>query len=343
MTGEDNNTPRVKNVQLTPFFSEDPAYWFNLIERTFAVNGINDQQARFDIVIQVLPQHLQQEVKGTVNHVMQNIGQQDLKPYDMVKEKIISTTCIPEEARITQLLEKETIGSKTPSQFLEHLRNLLGENPTNENNVFIKNIFLKNLSPITRAIIAGQKIEDLTTIAQTADSIHKIMPTPGYINQVSTYNGDSNPNQFASNENNLAARISKISLKQDTDEEVQRDNSKKIKELEQRLMHQELEFSKKLLQQETEFTRKLQRLQNEMDQLRRTAQDNQARSQTQSGRQRGRSRSNSRASRPSNDAGRQSNDANSSTNDAPRLCYYHYRFGANSTRCTTPCSYEPEN
>lgn len=36
------------------------------------------------------------------------------------------------------------------------------------------------------------------------------------------------------------------------------------------------------------------------------------------------------------------NNSNGATSEYPTVCYYHRRFGKNSTKCTTPCGWKPE-
>ncbi len=47
--------PRVINLQLPPFWTERPMSWFATVEARFQLNGIHDEQVRFDLLVNALP------------------------------------------------------------------------------------------------------------------------------------------------------------------------------------------------------------------------------------------------------------------------------------------------
>ncbi|XP_008547771.1 uncharacterized protein LOC103571394 [Microplitis demolitor] len=85
----------VVNIKATHFSSENPKLWFAQVEAQFLTHQVATERAKFDLVIPLLDTRVATEVEQS------------------------------EEAWITQLLDKERLGDRTPSQHLRHLRTLV--------------------------------------------------------------------------------------------------------------------------------------------------------------------------------------------------------------------------
>ena len=248
-----------KKITIPNFIKNDASYWFIIVERVFASQKIEDNQMKFDLVLQALPEYIQMEIKPAVIQIINSAGQENYQPYDTLKSKVISVVAIPETQRLTQLLEKETIGTRTPSQFLTHLRNLQGDNQNAEtDNKYLHHIFLKNMPPNTQAILITQKNQDLEELAKTADLLHNMNTPIKNINKIThelpTSFTDTNMNSrslTSSNEEILLNKIAKISLSNDEYRNKQHDSDYRITRLEKQLKEQVANLRNFLLVNET--------------------------------------------------------------------------------------------
>lgn len=323
-------------IKMPQFIASDPSLWIMLVERAFAVNNIINQQNQFDMVLELLPEHLVLSIKSTLTNVIKNLGQEGLQPYKILKDKILEMSSDSEDVRITQLLQKEEIGTRTPTQFLNHLRNLLGDDET-ENNPFIRNIFLKNLPAITRAIIAGQQNKDLSVIAATADAIHCVEFAKNHINSIDHGSYEGGDNRTTASEELMMAKINNLMLKQE------HGSDDRLGRLEQRLQQ-------KLKLQEEEFSRKMKIMNQEIDELRNRMWGNAQIaptpqmqptqwSRTTWNNRTGRTYDNNGAPPRARTQGNASYSGNQAVRGTNSKCYYHNRYGDSAYQCIAPCSY----
>jgi hypothetical protein len=110
----------------------------------------------------------------------------DLDPelrYEALKELIITKTKKPENKRIQQLLNGAEIGDRRPSDYLNYLRQLMGEKKE-ENGTILRTIFLNNLPAQMRPIVAATKAATLDEHAETADKIFDLMRPQATLNAI---------------------------------------------------------------------------------------------------------------------------------------------------------------
>jgi len=82
---------------------------------------------------------------------------------------------LSEEQRVRQLLKHEETGDWRPTQFLQHLRTLAGPSVTSD---FLRTLWTNTLPPNIQAIIATQAQVSLYDVAQLADKVAKVTPSP---------------------------------------------------------------------------------------------------------------------------------------------------------------------
>ncbi|XP_057329831.1 uncharacterized protein LOC130670442 [Microplitis mediator] len=107
------------NIKAPQFSTENPKLWFAQVEAQFATYQVATDRAKFDLVIPLLETRIAAEVQDTIINPPANT------PYSDLKAALIKCFTRSEEARITQLLDRERLGDRTPSQHLRHLRTLV--------------------------------------------------------------------------------------------------------------------------------------------------------------------------------------------------------------------------
>ncbi|KAF7263448.1 hypothetical protein GWI33_002279 [Rhynchophorus ferrugineus] len=148
------------NIRLPAFNPNDPEMWFLQVEWTLKHAGITTSAEKFEIVRAALDPIYTQEVRG----LLFNPPSEAEDPFSKLKEALRECLGLSIQNRTRQLLEREEIGDRTPSQFLRRLQSLAGDAAGHD---IIKVIWRNQLDPITRASIAAQqasiKLEDLDT------------------------------------------------------------------------------------------------------------------------------------------------------------------------------------
>ncbi|KFD64341.1 hypothetical protein M514_04393 [Trichuris suis] len=113
-------------IKLPPFWAKDAHLWFVRIEAQFRRSRITSDEAKFDHVVAGLEPDIAAEVRDIL------VDPPPIRKYDALKQAVI--TCLTDSAnkRLQQMLHKEELGDRTPSQFWRHLQ-ALADSSVSEN------------------------------------------------------------------------------------------------------------------------------------------------------------------------------------------------------------------
>ena len=106
--------------------------------------------------------------------------------YEKIKAELIRRLSLSEEQRVRQPLMHEEMGDRRPTQFLRHLRTLAGPSVPPD---FLRTLWTKRLPPNIQAIIVKQGQAALDDVAQLADKIAEVTPSP-WVAPVSSSSAD---------------------------------------------------------------------------------------------------------------------------------------------------------
>ncbi|XP_076660572.1 uncharacterized protein LOC143363927 [Halictus rubicundus] len=166
-------------VRVPEFDPQDPELWFCIVERIFAASGIVAEVAKINYVTSALGPRCRAEVRDVL------LAPYAAGAYDTLKSELIRRLSISQEQKTQQLLEREELGDRKPSQFLRHLRSLGGSCLTE---TLLRTLWLGRLPASTQAILATQKETPLDKVAELADAILETHPSRPAIAEA-TYSG----------------------------------------------------------------------------------------------------------------------------------------------------------
>lgn len=144
------------------FWKEKPALWFAQVEAVFALSGITSDRDRYGYTIT----ELTSEAVGLVEDIILNPPVDE--KYLHLKNELIKRISI-------SYLEKEELGSKSPSEFLQYLR-VKADHRVSEQT--IKNLWLKSLPRHIKEIITIAATGSIEVLSEMADKIFGIIPGP---------------------------------------------------------------------------------------------------------------------------------------------------------------------
>lgn len=156
-------------VRAPPFWPEKPALWFAQLEAQFALAGITLDSTKFHHVLAQLDSKYAAEVEDLI------INPPTENQYDSVKRELISRLTASQSSRMRQLLEREEIGDRTPSQFLRHLRGLGAPTLPEE---MLRTLWMGRLPLRMQDILTASPTTDLAALAKLADKIADIPSGP---------------------------------------------------------------------------------------------------------------------------------------------------------------------
>lgn len=154
-------------IRVPPFWPADPALWFAQLEGQFLINGIVRDDTKYGYVIGNLEAKYASEVKDII------IAPPETDKYDRLKQELIARLSATQEQKTRQLLEREELGDRKPSQFLRCLRDLGGDTISE---TLLRTLWITRLPNHVQAILATQAESTLDAVACLADKVLEISP-----------------------------------------------------------------------------------------------------------------------------------------------------------------------
>ena len=151
-------------VKLPPFWSGNPEVWFKQAESVFSTRKpqITNQQTKFDYIIQALD-------NSTADRVQAIILSPPEDPYDTLRAALIKIFGKTQAQKDQEVLNINGLGDKKPSELLQHIQNLNADPQT-----LVKALFLAQLPPEVRQILALSDKTDIKELAKEADRVMEV-------------------------------------------------------------------------------------------------------------------------------------------------------------------------
>ena len=158
----ENRVDSYRNPKIPTSFTNDPTLWLLQVESTFASCRITAEQTKADFVIAILD-------VGVINCVrdLLTAAERHDNIYTQIKERVINNFSVSAEARLRQLLKGQVSSSGKPSLILARLRAL----DSNCGEDILRTVFMDQLPPGMRSILAVFAVTDLKSFAELADKI----------------------------------------------------------------------------------------------------------------------------------------------------------------------------
>lgn len=161
---EEAKTNRI-TIRIPPFWPEEPELWFAQLEGQFSLYGIIEDEAKYAYTLSRIEAKQAREIKDVITHPpTQN-------KYETIKKALIRRLTDSQEQRIRQLLEREELGDRKPSQFLRHLSTLASSTVPSD---LLRTLWLGRLPQHMQTILATRTHDKLAEVAEQADRIHEI-------------------------------------------------------------------------------------------------------------------------------------------------------------------------
>ena len=148
------------SIKLPEFWTKSPEVWFARVEAQFNTKNITQDQTRYDYVVSSLDINTAEEIQSLL------VNPPHLDKYGSLKKALIKTFGKSQTQKDTELLNLNGLGDKRPTALLRKI------NALNDDPVTLKRaLFLVNLPPDIRGILAGHNLTDTEELAEAADRI----------------------------------------------------------------------------------------------------------------------------------------------------------------------------
>ncbi|XP_015122247.1 uncharacterized protein LOC107044743 [Diachasma alloeum] len=171
----DNGAPLQRvSIRCPAFNAERRALWFAQLEGQFHLSVINDEVTRYYYA----SSHLDPKAAAEVQDILLNVPVET--SYTRLKEMLVERLTLSRDVRLQQLLDREVLGDRKPSQFLRHLRSRDDTVPDN----ILRTKWLSRLPMTTQSVLASQADMALDRLATLTDKLHEIALPVAHINDV---------------------------------------------------------------------------------------------------------------------------------------------------------------
>ena len=153
--------PHTPPLKLPEFWETSPAAWFAHTESQFDLHGIVDDDRRYHHVVAALPSSVATKIVGLLTRPPAH------GKYGTLKSQLLYNFSLSDTKRVEELFALNGLGGRKPSQLMEHMLALLGDN---EPGFLFTHLFLRQLPVSVRSALADVPVEDLRAFAMEADT-----------------------------------------------------------------------------------------------------------------------------------------------------------------------------
>jgi hypothetical protein len=152
------------SLHLPLFWAENSEAWFGIAKSRFRLRNIEDEQVKFDLVVNALPK----ECLRTVLDLVTNPPD----AYEAIKERLSEHHNLTEFQRVEKIHAMEALGGRKPSELLHEMLELC---PTgHEASPFFLFLFLQRLPSFLSIMLGEDDYEDIRAVAVKADKLWAI-------------------------------------------------------------------------------------------------------------------------------------------------------------------------
>lgn len=165
-------------IKLPNFWVKMPEGWFARAESQFRRAAITVEETKYDHVMSVLPEEVIADIYDVIEENTLKATQYPIlrrtdpdtpvpTPYTDLKAALISRKSASETERLEQILSRETLGSRKPSEFMRHLKSVRGTSQLVSDELILK-LWMRALPQQVQhsLITSGKKeVNELTSLA----------------------------------------------------------------------------------------------------------------------------------------------------------------------------------
>lgn len=163
-------------LKLPPFWPADPELWIAQVEAQFRTRNIVQDSTKYDYIVASLSPDTAGEIRELLLRPPEN------NKYDSIKQALLKQNEMSDQKRLQELLSKEDLGDRKPTQILRRMRQLVGD--TIFDPKMLRALFIQKLPPAVQGIMmTADDNTELGGMAEMADKIIEV--TSPQVNKVS--------------------------------------------------------------------------------------------------------------------------------------------------------------
>lgn len=185
------------SVKLPPCWTQDIELWLFQCEAQFRTRNIQRESTKFDYIIQALPPEVITQLRSFI------LNPPTDQPYSNLKNELKRLHTLSDKQRYRQIMREETLGDEKPSQFLQRMRRLVGDDQVES--AFFKEMFLEKMPPVVQTVLAA--LPDTNTLTQMAVVADRMMDSCSVQPSISRTSVSTPPPSTLTDDSQLARTV----------------------------------------------------------------------------------------------------------------------------------------
>ena len=194
------------SIKLPPFWPADPELWIAQVEAQFRTRNITQDGTKYDYIIGSLNPETATEIRDVL------LNPPEENKYAAIRAALLKRSELSDQKRLQELLSREDLGDRKPTQVIRRMRQLVGETLLDPK--VLRTLFIQKL-PLSVQQIMVTVPEEMTleNMAEMAERIMEVT-TPG-VNKLSVSNSENSEVAHLREEvNDLKRMIKDLSINQ---------------------------------------------------------------------------------------------------------------------------------
>ena len=148
-------------VKLPTFWPQEPRAWFAQVDSQFHTKNVTNDATKYHHLVSALDAKTVVRVLDLLENPPVN------NKYDSLKARLLGTLSLTRRDRARKIMELGSLGDELAVERLDKIRALRGQET---NDIFLEEIFLRQLPDSVRTVMANVDMADLDAFAKAADN-----------------------------------------------------------------------------------------------------------------------------------------------------------------------------
>ena len=190
--------PSIAAFRGPPFCTQEPSMWFSLLEINFSSQRITSSLTKFTHATSLIPHDILTQVSDVITTAIDS-----KTPYEDLRAAILARLQSSVTSRLQELLSKEELGNKKPSDLLRRMKKLLGEKYQSFDAAMFRHLFYQRLpTAVQQNIFSVKNKLTIEELAELADEFTTSLPV-----KISAINTSQSPSTDISKLTELVTQL----------------------------------------------------------------------------------------------------------------------------------------
>lgn len=155
-------TANAVSLKLPSFWSSQPTLWFSQAESQFQLRGITTDATKYHHIVGTLDQHAARKAADIL------AKPHEAGHYKLLKDRLLAAYGLSPSQRAAKLLHLAGLGDRKPSELMDEMIELLGDEPPG---FLFRQLFIEQLPSSVGMVLSSLDLTEPRALAASADKL----------------------------------------------------------------------------------------------------------------------------------------------------------------------------